>query len=108
MAAQNIVDLPPCRPGLADIHRRAMNAYRAHWRAHGAAAPQKLVLTQAQADDLHLCRRYGSVAMPGATIPPKTEFNGRPVEVSDATSGVLVAHDGAEMHLADFDQLPAK
>ena len=85
-----------------------MNAFRAHWRAHGAAAPQKLILTPVQADELHLCRRYGCAAMPGATIPPKTEFNGRPVEVSDATSGVLVAHDGTEMHLADFDQLPAK
>lgn len=106
MAAQNIVDLPPCRPGLADIHRRAMNAFRAHWRAHGAAAPQKLILTQAQADELHLCRLYGAVATPGSKVTSKTEFNGRPVEVSDSTAGVLVAHDGTEIHLAEFDQLP--
>ncbi len=82
-----------------------MNAYQAHWRAHGAAAPQKLVLTLAQADELHLCRLYGAVATPGSKTPPKTEFNGRPVEVSSSTAGVLVAHDGTEMHLADFDQL---
>lgn len=104
MAAQNIVDLPPCRPGLTDIHRRATNAFRAHWRAHGTAAPQKLLLTAAQANDLHLCRRYGCVAMPGVE-PPKDKFNGRPVEVSESTVGVLVAHDGTEMPLADFDQL---
>jgi hypothetical protein len=84
-----------------------MNAYRAHWRAHGAVAPQKLVLTPTQADELHLCRLYGAVATPGSKALPKTEFNGRPVEVSDSTAGVLVAHDGTEMHLADFDQLPA-
>lgn len=82
-----------------------MNAYRAHWRAHGAAAPQKLILTPAQAEELHLCRMYGAIAMPGGKAPPKTEFNGRPVEVSDATPGVLVAHDGTEMRLTDYDQL---
>ena len=104
MAAQNIVDLPPCRPGMADIHRRATNAFRAHWRAHGAALPQKLVLTKQQAEDLHLCRLYGCVPMNGVK-PEQGKFNGSPIEVSDATAGVLVAHDGTEMPLADFDQL---
>ncbi len=107
MTAINTVDLPPARPGLADIHSRAMNAYRAHWRAHGAATPQKLILSPAQAEDLHLCRLYGAVAVPGHK-PAKGEFNGRPVEVSDATAGVLIAHDGTEMQLADFDQLSTK
>ncbi|KQB56975.1 hypothetical protein AE621_23295 [Acidovorax sp. SD340] len=104
MAAQNIVDLPPCRPGMADTHRRATNAFRAHWRAHGTAQPQKLVLTRAQADDLLLCRLYGCVPMNGVK-PEQGKFNGSPIEVSDATAGVLVAHDGTEMPLADFDQL---
>ncbi len=104
MAAPNIVDLPPCRPGVTAIHSRAMNAFRAHWRTHGTTPPQKLVLTPNQAEDLYLCRLYGCVAMPGVK-PSKTEFNGRPVELSDATVGMLVAHDGMEMPLADFDQL---
>lgn len=99
------VDLPMWRPGMADIHRRATNAFRAHWRAHGGAPPQKLSLTTAQADDLHLCRRYGCVAVPGAT-PSRTHFNGCQIDVTDATAGVLVGHDGSEMPLADFDQLP--
>lgn len=107
MAAQNIVDLPPCRPGLTDIHRRASNAFRAHWRAHGNAHPQKLLLTQQQADDLHLSRLYGAATSETGKPPPKNEFFGRPVEVSAATAGVLVAHDGTEMNLANFDQLPA-
>lgn len=104
MATQNIVDLPPYRPGIADIHRRATNAFRFHWRAHGNAMPQKLVLTKQQASDLYLCRLYGCVPMPGVR-PEQGKFNGCPIEVSDSTAGVLVAHDGAEMPLADFDQL---
>ena len=34
------------------------------------------------------------------------KFNDRPVEVSATTAGVLVAHDGTEMPLADFDKMP--
>ena len=72
--------------------------------AHGAAQPQKPVLTRAQADDLHLCRLYGCV--PTNCMKHKQgKFNGSPIEVSDATPGVLVAQDDAEMPLADFDQL---
>ena len=105
MAAQNTVDLPPCRPGLTDIHRRATNAFRAHWRQHAGAVPQRLILTPQQADDLHLCMLYGATAGQGQR-PAKGEFFGRPIEISEATVGVLVAHDGTEMPLADFDQLP--
>lgn len=105
MAAQNIVDLPPHHPGMAELHRRAMNAFRVHWRAHPGATPQKLVLTQKQADDLELGQLYGGVSLPGYKHT-KGKFNGRPVEVSATTAGVLVAHDGTEMPLADFDKMP--
>lgn len=107
MAAQNIVDLPPPHHGMADIHHRATNAFRAHWGKHPGKTPQKLVLTQKQADDLILCRLYGASSMGEQYKVDKTKFNDRPIEVSDSTAGVLVAHDGTEMQLADFDQLTA-
>src|SRR3989344_938298 len=100
MAAQNIVDLPPCRPGMADTHPRATNAFRAHWRAHGTAQPQKLVLTRAQAASPPLCRLYGCVPMKGVK-PEQGKLKGNQIEVSDAPAGVLGAHDGTEMPLAD-------
>lgn len=106
MAAQNIVDFPPHHPGMAELHRRVMNAFRVHWNKYPGATPQKLVLTQKQADDLQLTRLYGSVSIAGYA-PPKGTFNDRPVETSESTTGVLVAHDGTEMPLADYDKMPA-
>jgi hypothetical protein len=44
--------------------------------------------------------------MPGY-VPAPGKFNDRPVEVSATTTGVLVAHDGTEMPLADFDKMPS-
>lgn len=40
-------------------------------------------------------------------MPDVGEFNDKPVEVSATTAGVLVAHDGSDMSLADFDKVPA-
>jgi len=106
MAAQNIVDLPPHHPGMAELHRRVSNAFRTHWIQHPGKTPQKLVLTQQQADDLRLTQLYGGVSIPGYA-PDVGKFNDKPVEVSATTAGVLVAHDGTEMPLADFDKMPA-
>lgn len=83
-----------------------MNAFRVHWKTYPGTTPQKLVLPQKQADDLQLTRLYGSVSIAGYT-PPKGTFNDRPVEVSATTAGVLVANDGTEMPLADYDKMPA-
>ncbi len=44
--------------------------------------------------------------MPGY-FPEVGKFYDRPVEVSEATAGVLVAHDGTEMPPSDFDKMPA-
>lgn len=106
MAAPNIVDLPPHNPGMTEIHRRVTNAFRVHWKTHPGATPQKLVLTQKQADDLELSQLYGGASLPGYKHT-KGKFFDRPVEVSATTAGVLVAHDGTEMLLADYDTMPA-
>lgn len=105
MAAPNIVDLPPHNPGMAEIHRRVTNAFRVHWKTHPGATPQKIVLTQKQADDLELTQLYGGASLPGFTHK-KGVFFDRPIEVSATTAGVLVAHDGTEMPLADYDKMP--
>lgn len=105
MAAPNTFDFAPHHPGMAELHRRVMNAFRVHWAKFPKATPQKLVLTQKQADDLQLTRLYGSVSIAGYT-PPNGTFNDRPVEVPATTAGALVAHDGTEMPLADYDKMP--
>lgn len=107
MAAQNIVDLPPYRPGMLDVFRRLSNAFRTHWRDHENKYPQKIILTAQQAEDLYITRCYGAVADQNRKEPPpKTEFWSRPIEISDSTAGVVVAHDGTEMPLSAFDQMP--
>lgn len=106
MATQNIVDLPPHHPGMAELHRRVSNAFRVHWIKHPGKTPQKLVLNQKQAEDLALCRLYGASSMGSAYKVDKAKFNDRPIEVSDLTAGALVAHDGAEMPLADYEKMP--
>ena len=90
---------------MAELHRRVSNAFRTHWIRHPDKTPQKLVLTQKQAEDLRLTQLYGGVSVPGYA-PEVHKFNDRPVEVSTNTSGVLIAHDGTEMPLADFDTMP--
>lgn len=106
MAAKNIVDLPPHNPDMAVIRRRVTNAFRVHWKTHPGTTVQKLVLTQKQAYDLELAQRYGGSSLPGFKLT-KGKFFDRPVEVSETTAGVLVAHDGTEMLLADYDTMPA-
>lgn len=91
---------------MAELHRRVSNAFRTHWIKFPGTRPQKLVLTQKQADDLRLTQLYGGVSMPGYA-PEVGKFYDRPVEASETTAGVLVAHDGTEMPLADFDKMPA-
>lgn len=107
MATQNIVDPPPHHPGMAELHRRVSNAFRTHWIQHPGKTPQKLILTQKQAEDLALCRLYGASSMGSAYKVDKTKFNDRPIEVSDATAEALLAHDGTEMPLAEYDKMAA-
>lgn len=107
MAAPNIVDLPPYRPGMSDVFRRLTNAFRVHWRDNANKYPQKIILTAQQAEDLYVSRCYGAAAdQKRSDAPPRDEFWSRPIEVSDSTAGVVIAHDGTEMQLSDFDTLP--
>lgn len=92
---------------MAELHRRVSNAFRVHWVKNPGKTPQKLILTQKQAEDLALCRLYGASSMGSAYKVDTAKFNDRPVEISATTAGVLVTHDGTEMPLADFDKMPA-
>lgn len=47
---------------------------------------------------------FGGVSIPGYA-PDVGKFNDRPVEVSTTTAGVLLAHDGTEIPLPDFDKM---
>ena len=89
------------------MFRRLSNAFRAHWRDHGNKHPQKIILTAQQAEDLYVARCYGATADQNRReSPPKGEFWSRPIEVSQSTQGVVIAHDGTELQLSDFDTLP--
>lgn len=87
------------------IHRRVTTAFRAHWRAHDGKSPQRLVLTEEQADDLLRCQQYGRVASTGAEAPSPDSFFERPIEIRDDTPGQIVAHDGTVTPLSDYDSL---
>ena len=92
---------------MAELHRRVSIAFRTHWIKHPGKTPQKMVLTKKQAEDLILCRLYGASSIGEQYKVDKTKFNDRPIEISDSTAGALVAHDGTEMPLADYDKMPA-
>ena len=101
--------LPPLaasyHPGMGLIARRAINAFRSHWKSHGNAYPQKLILTAEQTDDLFHGRCIGRMGFPEAGPPEGLMFFGRPIEVSNTTPGEIVACDGKATSLAEFDEV---
>lgn len=105
MTSRTPADLKPHNPQMAVIFKRAVNAFRAHWKAHGNASPQKLILTREQADDLHQARQYGLMAFPEASDRPRDLFFNRPIEVSETTAGEIVAIDGTTTPLSTYDQI---
>lgn len=103
--------LPPYRPEIYAIWNRCRNSILSHWRENSGAYHRKLLLTPQQAQDLLDALRYGQYGSPDSSPPSLADFMGRPIDVSDSTVGVIVAHDGTEAPLSEFDQprpLPPK
>lgn len=72
----------------------------AHWRANGNAYPQKFVLSPALRDEYVRC--LGLLADNKGKAPAMpAKHMGVPIEVSDASPGVMVAADGSEVALLD-------
>jgi len=70
----------------------------AHWRANNNSYPQKFVLSPALRDtylgDLRLLNNNV-----GKTVTMPVKHMGVPIEIDDASPGVMVAADGAEVAL---------
>ena len=88
---------------MSEIYMNVVNALRAHWKDHNEAYPQKIVLTQAQSDQLMELQRVGMVPFPDARTTLRADrFMSTPIEVDASTTGVMVAVDGTVTELASF------
>lgn len=84
-----------CAMPSSDIYMSVVNALRQHWQAHNEAYPQKIILTQQQADDLLHRQQVGMVAFPDARTTPRIDrFMNTPIEIDASTTGVMIGIDG--------------
>ena len=97
------MNLPTYQPSMAAVYRQVRNAIAAHWKAHQNAYPERIVLTNAQADALLHCQLYGQVAFPGIDAPRRDLFSACPITIDDNDPGSIVAHDGTVTPLAQYD-----
>ncbi|MDN6886590.1 hypothetical protein QMO14_23650 [Variovorax sp. CAN2819] len=69
----------------------------AHWRENNNAYPRKFVLSPALRDEY--LRNLGLVTIPGERDMSATKHMGVPIEIDEASPGVMVAADGSEVAL---------
>jgi hypothetical protein len=67
-----------------------------HWKANSNAYPQKFVLTSAQRGEYDKSRLMCGAAPESIG---ETKHMGVPIEIDEASPGVMVAADGAEVSL---------
>ena len=82
------------------VHIALVNAFRAHWKAHSNKYPKKIIITQFQ-----------ERALSGFINPkcdPPGSYWGVSIEIDPGTPGVMIAIDGEEMLLADYDSVKQK
>lgn len=82
------------------IYDALVDAIAQHWKAHDNKYPQKIVLTQAQLDDLVEQRRTGRIALNIDTEVERETFLGVRLEVDSAGPTMLIAIDGAQVPIA--------
>ncbi|WP_369659094.1 hypothetical protein [Variovorax sp. V15] len=69
----------------------------AHWKGNGNAYPKKFVLSPALRDEYVRCLNL--MTIPGDRDMSATKHMGVPIEIDEASPGVMVAADGAEVAL---------
>jgi len=85
---------------MSDIYMTVVHALRAHWKAHSDAYPQKIVLSQTQAERLLELQQIGMVPFPDARSTPRIDrFMGTAIEIDPSSAGMLIAHDGTQVPL---------
>ncbi|GAA6119602.1 hypothetical protein [Acidovorax sp. FG27] len=84
------------------IYEHLVQALQAHWKAHANAYPQKFVLSPEQLKVLDEARDALGVAITGKSVPRGSPFMDVPIEVSAASVGEMIAHDGTSSPLDEY------
>ncbi|MFV0677881.1 hypothetical protein [Variovorax sp. tm] len=83
---------------MTTLYLQMTDKLSAHWRAHNNAYPRKFVLSPALRDEYLKCLSWVTDARVRVnTIPEK--HMGVPIEIDEASPGVMVAADGTEVAL---------
>lgn len=80
---------------MATLYLSMTDALIKHWKAHGNAYPQKVILSPAQHHEYVESRRGG---IGGPNIDGGVHM-AVPVEIAEGTPGVMIAADGTEVSL---------
>ena len=84
---------------MSSIYDNVISAIKQHWQAHGNQYPRKIVLTSAQHRSLLDIRRIGRTALAATGEIEVDRFMGTPLEIDDASPGMVVSIDGTETAL---------
>jgi len=76
---------------MTTLYLQITDQLSAHWRAHNNAYPRKFVLSPARKDEYVRCLNL-------ITIPGGRDMS-VPIEIDEASPGVMVAVDGTEVAL---------
>lgn len=84
---------------MSSIYDNVISAIKQHWQAHGNQYPRKIVLTSAQHRSLMDIRRIGRTALAATGEIEVDRFMGTPLEIDDASAGIVVSLDGEQVAL---------
>jgi len=82
---------------MATLYLQMTDKLIAHWKGNGNAYPKKFVLSPALRDEYVRCLNL--MTIPGDRDMSATKHMGVPIEIDEASPGVMVAADGAEVAL---------
>jgi len=82
---------------MTTLYLQMTDKLSAHWRAHNNAYPRKFVLSPAQREEYVRCLQL--ITIPGERDMSATKHMGVPIEINEASPGVIVAVDGTEIPL---------
>ncbi|WP_445289466.1 hypothetical protein [Variovorax atrisoli] len=83
---------------MTTLYLQMTDKLSAHWRAHNNAYPRKFVLSPALRDEYLKCLSWVTDARVRVTTIPEKHM-GVPIEIDEASPGVMVAADGTEVAL---------
>ena len=82
---------------MTTLYLQMTDKLSAHWRDHNNAYPKKFVLSPALRDEYLRCLQL--ITIPGERDMSVTKHMGVPIEIDEASPGVMVAIDGTEVAL---------